>query len=131
VSPELVLVANLLVAGALLAVAVSSQLVRVLSRHSWALAGLPLLTVVLVTAYVFGEDSYRGSGISRWDAYRSPGGALGPMFVLSIALLAACAALLFYGGARNSDRLVRATSLAGAVISVLLVTPTILGFTLN
>ena len=48
----------------------------------------------MLTAYVFGEDSYRGNGISRWDAYRSPGGALGPMFVLSVALLAGCAALL-------------------------------------
>jgi cell division protein FtsW (lipid II flippase) len=131
VPPELVLVANFLVAAALLAVATSTRLARLLSRRSVALAVLPLLTVVLVTVYVFGEDTYRGHGISRWDAYRSPGGALGPMFVLSIALMAACASLLFYAGLRDRDRLLRATALAGALTSFVLVTPTILGFSLN
>ena len=57
----------------------NGRLGRWLSRHAVALvalAALPLVNAVLVTVYVFGEDSYRGN-ISRWDTYRSPGGALG------------------------------------------------------
>jgi hypothetical protein len=30
-----------------------------------------LLDAVLLAAFVFGEDSYRDNGTSRWDAYRS------------------------------------------------------------
>lgn len=128
---ELVLLANFLVASALLAVATSHRLVHLLSRRAAALAALPLLTAVLVTVYVFGEDSYRGNGISRWDAYRSPGGALGPMFVLSVALMAGCAALLFYAGLRGRDRLLRVTAFTGGLTSLVLVTATIAGFSLN
>ncbi len=130
-SSELVLLANFLVAAVLLTVAASNRLARVLSRKPLALAVLPLLTAVLVTVYVFGEDSYRGNGISRWDAYRSPGGALGPMFALSVALMVGCAALLFYAGLQGRDRLLRATALAGGLTSLGLVTVTIAGFTLN
>ena len=54
---------------ALLAVAASDRLVHFLSRRSVALAALPLLSAVLLTMYVFGEDSYRRNGISRWEAY--------------------------------------------------------------
>ena len=128
---ELVLLANFLVAFALLAVVASDRLLRLLSHRSITLAALPLVTAVLVTVYVFGEDSYRGNGISRWEAYRSPGGALGPMFVLSVGLMAGCAALLFYAGLRGRDRLLRGTALAGGLISLTLVTATIAGFTLN
>jgi hypothetical protein len=131
VSPGLVLLANFLVGLALLAVATSNRLVRMLSGRSWALAALPFLSAVLITVYVFGEDSYRGNGISRWDAYRSPGGALGPMFVLSVALMAGCAALLVYAGLRGSDRLLRVTSFAAGLTSLVLVPTTIAGFTLN
>ncbi len=127
----LVLLANFLVAFALLAVAATNRFLRVLARRSVVLAALPLLTAVLVTLYVFGEDSYRGNGISRWDAYRSPGGALGPMFVLSVGFMVGCAALLFYAGLRGRDRLFRVTALAGGLISLALVTATIAGFTLN
>lgn len=130
-SPGLVLLTNFVVALALLAVATSYRLVRLLSRHSVALAALPLVTAVVVTLYVFGEDSYRGNGISRWDAYRSPGGALGSMYVLSVALMAGCAALLFYAGLQGRHRLLRVTALAGGLTSLILLTATILGFTLN
>ena len=131
-SPGLVLLTNFVVALALLAVATSYRLVRLLSRHSVALAALPLVTAVVVTLYVFGEDSYRGNGISRWDAYRSPGGALGSMYVLSVALMAGCAALLFYAGLQGRHVSVwRVTALAGGLTSLILLTATILGFTLN
>ncbi len=130
-SPGPVLLANFLVAVALLAVASSDRLVRSLSRRSAALAALPLLSAVLLTVYVFGEDSYRRNGISRWDAYRSPGGALGPMFVLSVALMVGCAALLVYAGLQGSDRLLRVTALVGGLTSSVLLTATIIGFSVN
>lgn len=122
---------NLLVGAALLVVASSDRLVGSLSRYSAALAVLPLLAAALLSVYVFSEDSYRGNGVSRWDAYRSPGGALGPMYVISVALMAACAAALIYAGLRGRDRLLRLTALGGAITSLGLLTATILGFSLN
>ena len=127
---EVVLLASLAIAAVLLVVA-GSRLREGLARRWAALAALPLITALLLILYVFGEDSYRGNGISRWDAYRSPGGALGPMFVLSLALLCACAGLLLYAGLRGRARLLRASALAGGLVSATLVTATILGFTLN
>lgn len=126
-----VLLVSLLVAVALLAVAASSTLARLSSRSPAAVALIPLVTVVLLAVYVFGEDSYRDDGTSRWDAYRTPGGALGPMFVASVVLMTACAGLLFYAGRRKEHRLLRATAGGGAAIGLLLVTPTIFGFSLN
>jgi hypothetical protein len=134
VSPGVVLLANLVVGAALLALAANGRLGRLLSRHAAALAALaalPLVNAVLVTVYVFGEDSYRGNNISRWDAYRSPGGALGWMFVLSVALMAVCAAVLFYAGLRRRDRLRRVTAFAGGLASLGLLTATIIGFNIN
>ena len=133
-SPEVVLLVNFLVGAVLLAVATNGRLGRWLSRHSVALvalAALPLLTAVLLTVYVFGEDSYRGNNISRWDAYRSPGGALGWMFVLSVALMAVCAAVLFYAGLRGRDGLLRVTAFSGGLVSLGLLTATIFGFSVN
>ena len=68
---QLVLLANFLVALALFAVAAREGLVRWLSGRSVTLAVLPHLNAVLLTLYVFGEDSYRGNGISRWDDRRA------------------------------------------------------------
>ncbi len=95
------------------------------------LIAVPLLTVGLLLAYVFGEDSYRDDGISRWDAYRSPGGALGPMLVVSVALMAICAALLIYAGLSRRRRLLRLTLLAEGTTALLLLNATIIGFTTN
>jgi hypothetical protein len=131
VPSQLVLIASFIVALVLFAFAARESLVRWLSGRSVILAALPLLNAVLLTLYVFGEDSYRGNGISRWDAYRSPGGALGPMYVLSVALMAACAALLLYAGRRYRHGLFRVSALVGGLTALTLVTPTILGFTLN
>lgn len=80
---------------------------------------------------MFGEDSYRGNGISRWDAYRSPGGALGTMFVLSVGLMVVSAALLAYAGLRGRNRLLRVTAFAAGITALLLLTPTSIGFSLN
>jgi hypothetical protein len=82
-----VVLVNALVGVVLIGVSISDRLTRRRSRWLAGLAVLPLLAAALLAAYVFGEDSYRGNGISRWDAYRSPGGALGPMFVLSLGLM--------------------------------------------
>jgi hypothetical protein len=131
VTPGLVLVVNLSVAVALLAVAADRRLGRWASSHPVALAALPLLTAILLTVYVFGEDSYRGNGISRWEAYASPAGALASMFVLSVALMAACAALLLYSGLQGRENVLRLTALAGGLTCLVLLTATILGFSLN
>ena len=127
----LFLLVNLLVAAALLLVAASHRLARALSWGAAALAALPVLNACLLIAYVFGEDSYRGNGISRWEAYRSPGGALGPMFVLSVVLMSACAGLLVYAALRRKGRLVRPTALAGGLTALFLLTATLIGFTAN
>jgi len=103
----------------------------VLVRRSVTLASLPLLIAAVLSVYVFGEDSYRGNGISRWDAYRSPGGALGSMFVLSVALMAVCAAGLVYAGLGAKERLFRVAAFAGGLTSLILLTATIIGFTAN
>lgn len=92
---------------------------------------LPLVNAVVLSAYVFGEDDYRHNGVSRWDAYRSPGGALGAMFVASVALMIACAALLAYACFRGRPRLFRPTALTGGLVAVFLVNATIAGFSVN
>lgn len=94
-------------------------------------SALLLLSAGLLAAYVFGEDTYRGGGISRWDAYRSPGGALGSMFVASVASLTLSAGLVAYAGLRNDLRLFRRAALGAGVCSLLLVMPTIIGFSTN
>ena len=78
---------NTVVGVVLIGVSISERLTRGRSRWLAGLSVLPLLAAPLLAAYVFGEDSYRGGGVRRWDAYRSPGGALGPMFVLSLGLM--------------------------------------------
>jgi len=116
-APFTVLVANLVMGGALAATATASPLMRNWSRLSLALVGalvalLPLLDALLLGLYVFGEDSYRDNGISRWDAYRSPsGGALGPTFVLSVVWMIAASALLAVAGVRGRERLLGAARL--------------------
>lgn len=99
--------------------------------RSAAVAALPLGAAALLAVYVFGEDDYRGSGISRWDAYRSPGGALGTMFVVSVAAMAAAAALLVYAARRGRQRVFRATAFAAGAVSIVLLIPTTIGFTTN
>jgi hypothetical protein len=130
-APGLVLLVNGAVGVALVAIAGKVRVARLRSRWSVAWAALPLLAAALLSVYVFGEDSYRGHGISRWDAYRSPGGALGPMFVLSIALMGACAAALAYAALSARERMFRSAALAGGLTSLILLTATIIGFSNN
>jgi hypothetical protein len=131
VSPSVVLLVSVLAGAGLLVIAGNRRLVHLLSRRSAALAALPLVTAVLLIVYVFGEDSYRGNGISRWNAYRSPGGALGPMFVASVGFMVVCAALLVYAGLRGRGRLLRLAAFVGGLASLVLVPATIIGFSSN
>ena len=104
---------------------------RALSAR-WALvSALPLLNGAVLIAFVLGEDTYRDNGISRWDAYRSPGGALGPMLVLAVALTAVLAALLALAAFRGHRWLFRSVAGAAAVTGLLLVMVTIIGFSSN
>ena len=130
-STQLVFVVNLVVAFVLIGSVLTRLVVRLRPNSAPVFALLPLLNGALLAAYVFGEDSYRDNGISRWEAYRSPNGALGPMFVLSVGVMGLCAALLFYAALRASRPLLRATALGGGVACIVLVIPTIAGFSLN
>ncbi len=131
VPPFLVVVLDLLIALAVLGLGVHALTVPTLGRLHVASAGLLLLDAVLLAAFVFGEDSYRGNGISRWDAYRSPGGALGPMFALAIVALSCCAVLLGYSTFRDRRRLYASTAFAAVIAAVFLVIPTVVGFSSN
>lgn len=127
----MVVLVNIAIALVLLVVATTGGLTRGHSRLWTVTAALPLLAAGLLAMFVFSEDSYRGNGISRWDAYRKPGGALGPMFVLSIGLMLLFAALLVYVGVRCRKRLLRVTAFVAGITALLLLTPTYLGFSLN
>jgi hypothetical protein len=131
IAPIMVLLINILVGLTLLVVGSSRRWIRASPRLLSVLAALPVLNAALLAAYVFGEDSYRHDGTSRWEAYRSPGGALGPMFVLSLALMVAGAALLAYAALGTRTRLFRSTALSCGLGAQLLVTPTIIGFSTN
>ena len=125
-----VLICNTLTAIVLLAVGSRERLTRGIAPRAAAVV-LPLVNAALLSAYVFGEDDYRDNGISRWDAYRSPGGALGALFVASVALMVLCGLLLAYAFLRDAPRAVRLTAFVGGLSALFLVTPTIMGFTLN
>jgi hypothetical protein len=129
-----VVLANVVVGAVLLAASLALRDAphRRLARAGAVLGGLSLAPAALLVVYVFGEDSYRGNGITRWQAYRSPsGGALGEMFVLSVASMCACAALLVYAGLRGRGRLACGTALGGGLASLVLLTATTIGFTAN
>jgi hypothetical protein len=81
--------------------------------------------------FVFGEDRYQSSGISRWDAYRSPGGALGTLFVVTMVVLVGCGVLLGYSALRGRPRLYAAMSVVAGLAAVFLVIPTVIGFSNN
>jgi hypothetical protein len=95
------------------------------------LPAVPIAYVALLFAYVFGEDSYRGNGISRWDAYRSPGGALEPMFWATVALMVLAAGSMLLAIVQHRGRLMRASTLGATAVALFLGIPTLMGFSLN
>ena len=126
----------IVVVAADLLVAASPLLLARLGDPPWGVRPLlvPALTlgsVALLVAFVFGEDSYRGNGISRWDAYRSPGGALGPMFFVTVVLLTSCAGAMVVAVMRRRRRLLQVSAVGAAVVALLLGIPTAIGFSVN
>ena len=95
------------------------------------LLAVPLAYVALLFAYVFGEDSYRRNGISRWDAYRSPGGALEPMFWATVALMVLAVGAMMLAIVQRRGRLIRASAIGAVAVALLLGIPTLMGFSLN
>ena len=91
---------------------------------------MPLATAALLVAYVLSEDDYRGGGISRWDAYASPGGGLATLFWVTLAVLTVGGLLLVYA-ARRDRGLFAFTAIVLGIAMLLLVIPTTLGFSLN
>ena len=122
---------NLLVALALMAAGAWRFLAGGVGRGAIALAALPLADAVLLVAFVFGEDTYRDNGISRWDAYRSPGGALGPFFAVTLVLLAVSGALLAYFALRARSHLFASTALVSGTLALFFVTGMVIGFSAN
>ena len=118
---------NVATAGLLIVVAVGAERAALTRSAIVAI----LLDAGVLTAFVFGEDTYRRGGISRWDAYRSPGGALGLMFVASVVALLVVAVVLVYAEARRFPRLVQAATLGGTACALFLIIPTIIGFSTN
>jgi hypothetical protein len=101
------------------------------SARTGLLPAAPLAYVALLFAYVFGEDSYRGNGISRWDAYRSPGGALEPMFWATVALMVVAAGSMLLAVVQHRGRLMRASARGATAVALLLGIPMLMGFSLN
>jgi hypothetical protein len=121
------------VLAACLAAALALGAVAVIRPSLWSSAAalVPAALAALLVAYVAMEDTYRDDGRSRWDAYRSPGGALGLLFGASLLLLAGCAVALAATALSRRPRAFRLTALLGALAVVLLVLPTVAGFSLN
>jgi hypothetical protein len=128
-SPFIPTLVNFGIAFLLLAAASLPDLSRSVSRLVFS--ALLLLNAALLATYVFSEDTYRDNGVNRWDAYRSPGGALGPMFVASITAMCLFAALIAYARLSSNPGLFRWSALAGGLCALFLVTPTLAGFSLN
>ena len=127
--PVVVIAANVLVALCpLLLMRVGDPDLR---ARAWLLLALPLASVALLLVFVFGEDSYRRNGISRWDAYRSPGCALEPMFFATVALMTLAAGLMILSVVQHRRRLLRISALGAAVVALFLGIPTVIGFSAN
>ncbi len=75
----------LLLVGATVTLAITLFAPRRLmqSPRTALVAGVPLAAAVLMTIYVFGEDSYVGDGTSRWVRYN---GGAHTLYAVAIAL---------------------------------------------
>jgi len=132
VSPGVVILLNAVVAVLLLALSRRPGLaIHARSRAALLVAGLPLLSAGVLSLYVFGEDSYRDNGISRWDAHRASGRPLGWVFAVSVAIMVACSAVLAYAVLRRRGSVFSAAALAGGLGSLVLVSATVIGFSGN
>ena len=122
---NLIIGALLLLAGAFLP-----------ERHLLAGAGaalilLPLADLVFLVDYVFSEDSYRGGGISRWDAYTTGSTASASLFVISAVVLVAGSALIAAAVFKRQTRRIRVATIATGLACIFLVTATVIAFAVN
>jgi hypothetical protein len=131
VPPFFLLLYDLFLAVTLLAAVVSVRTMQRLGLGHLAVAALVLLDAVFLAGFVFGEDSYRDNGVSRWDAYRSGWDALGLMFVTSIVVLIGGGVLLAVATTRDRGRHFAVAGAVVVVAAVFLVVPTIIGFSNN
>jgi hypothetical protein len=129
VSVPALVVFDLAFAAALFLAAVYA-LTGELARPAIAFAALPLLTALPLVGYVLSKDSYRGGGISRWDAYTEPGGGLIAMFWASLAVLVLGGLLLAWSARRDRGLFAFTAIVLGAAL-LLLVIPTTIGFSVN
>jgi hypothetical protein len=129
VPPIVVIAANVLVALCLLLLIRAGGLGW--GGRTRLLPALPLASLASLLVFVFGEDSYRGNGTSRWEAYRSPGGALEPLFFATVVLMALAAGAMTLAVVQQRRRLLRASAQGAAVVALLLGIPTVIGFSSN
>ena len=101
------------------------------ARRNFVTLLLQTLFQPMLLVFVFGADSYRKNGISRWDAYQSPGGALEPMFFATVALMTLAAGAMIFAIVRHRRRLMRASTLGAGAVALLLGIPTVIGFSTN
>ena len=122
--PGLVLLVGAL---ALLAAAVGVPGRHLGSRWAGLVATIPVVAVVLMTAYVFGEDSYVGRGISRWARYDDNSHAL---YAAAVAFSLCAAGALLAATSRRRATLARLSiALCGLACAGCLIT--VIAFTLN
>jgi hypothetical protein len=131
VPPFPILIVNLAVAAALLFLALVMRPPQRRASGAAAVGALPLASAALLVLFVLSDDTYRDDGTSRWDAYTKEGGALGALFFASVAVMAACGALLVYAALRGRGLLFRSVALVAGIAALLLLTPTIVGFSTN
>lgn len=128
--PILALVVNLTAAALLVLVGLRAKPEGGGGRAA-AVTVLPLLSAGVLAFFVFSDDSYRDDGTSRWDAYRSDGGALAALFVVSLSAMAVSAALLAYSATRARGGLFRSTAVVAGLAAGLLSTATVIAFSAN
>ena len=115
---------NLIIGALLVAVASFAPASALASRRAAVLALLPLLDLVLLARFVFGENR----GTSRWETYGSVWGATVPLSVLSAVALIACVFLIGFAAIRRRPRAVRRATLATGLSCIFLVTVTVIAF---
>lgn len=128
--PALAILLNL-AAGTTLAVVGSRQLkpgVRHTRAGAIAIAAMPLASAAVLLLYVSGEDDYRGTGQSRWDAYDGLSGPRGTLFVVSIASMLTCFVGLVHAQRARRERFLQLVSFFGGLASILVVTASLVSF---
>ena len=83
-----------------------------------------------MVAFVLGEDDYRHNGTTRWAAYRSPGGALGEVFVATVAVAVLAGVLIAVGALSGKAPMTRGALILAAA-GLLVFVPLTVEFSAN